>query len=180
MKRRTVLRTIAGTVAGAVSVPAWATGWPLTLAPPQPPLLADEQDALLAELAETFIPATETPGAKGLNVHRFIQRMVADCYDVSAQEQFRSGLADIDQLARQRLGTSFAASSPGARLTFLRQVMQEEKSPQKDVCQLVKKLTIQGYMTSEYVMTNLTKYEFAPGYYNGCVPLAKQPTLSTH
>jgi hypothetical protein len=32
--------------------------------------------------------------------------------------------------------------------------------------------TIRGYTTSEYVMVNHYKYEMAPGYYNGCVDVS--------
>jgi hypothetical protein len=39
---------------------------------------------------------------------------------------------------------------------------------------MAKALTINGYMTSKYVMTNITKYELVPGRYNGFAPVKTQ------
>lgn len=36
---------------------------------------------------------------------------------------------------------------------------------------MIKRMTVDGYMGSEYVMTNITKYEMAPNRYHGCVPV---------
>jgi hypothetical protein len=37
----------------------------------------------------------------------------------------------------------------------------------------LKGLTIQGYMSTEYVMVNHLNYVMAPGFFNGCEPLKK-------
>ena len=37
----------------------------------------------------------------------------------------------------------------------------------------LKGLTIQGYVTSEYVMVNHLNYQMAPGFWNPCVPVKK-------
>ena len=52
-------------------------------------------------MVETIIPATDTPGAKALNVHQFIQKMVADCYAKTAQETLQKGLDSLDGLAQK-------------------------------------------------------------------------------
>ena len=50
---------------------------------------------------------------------------------------------------------------------------KSENSAEKSFIQLVKGLTIKGYLSSEYVMTNLRIYEYAPARYHGCVPVKK-------
>ena len=49
--------------------------------------------------------------------------------------------------------------------------MLSQDPAQKEFYGLVKGLTIRGYMTSEYVMTNLTHYQFIHGHYYYYVPV---------
>ena len=42
----------------------------------KPLFLSAEQATLIAELAETILPKTQTPGAKQLNIDRFIDKML--------------------------------------------------------------------------------------------------------
>jgi hypothetical protein len=55
------------------------------------------QEAVLAEIAETLIPTTDTPGAKAMNVQQFILRMVDDCQPAESQKDFEKGLAEFEQ-----------------------------------------------------------------------------------
>ncbi|MBC8153229.1 MAG: gluconate 2-dehydrogenase subunit 3 family protein [Bacteroidetes bacterium] len=167
---------MATAVAGLVSAPAWATNWSTTSIQPH---LAPDQDALLAELVETMIPTTDTPGAKPLGVHTFVQKMVADCYDKPAQETLTTGLTTVEALARQRFNTDFAACDGTQRLALLQQMAAGQDPAQKTFVNLVKGLTIRGYLSSEYVMTNLTHFQMAPGYYRGCVPVTPKPVSSS-
>ena len=43
-----------------------------------PQFLTEEQGALVAEMAECLIPRTDTPGAKDVFVHEFIDLMLKD------------------------------------------------------------------------------------------------------
>jgi hypothetical protein len=171
VERRNALKTMAGAVGGLISLPAWANGWTTETARPTWQLLSRGQADLLADMAETIIPATDTPGAKALNVHQFVQKMVTDCYEPKAQETLRTGLDALDGLAQKSFGKPFAQGDATQRTALLTQLAQDPA--QKDFYSLVKNLTIRGYMSSEYVMTNLTHYEYMPGRYHGCVPVKK-------
>lgn len=163
------------------SMPAWATGWTIEtirLAGTAARLMTTVELNLLAEITETIIPTTlssstpktEIPGAKALNVPQFIEKMVADCYDDAAQKLFRKGLSGVDEMAQTLIGKPFLEGNATQRLDVLRQMGQSNDATQKGFVSLVKNLTIRGYMTSEYVMTNVTHYEMAPARYKGCVP----------
>lgn len=161
---------MAGAVGGLISLPAWASGWTTETTRLSQHLLTQNQTDLLANMAETIIPATDTPGAKALNVHQFVQKMVTDCYEPKAQETLRNGLDALDGMAQKSFNKSFNQGDTAQRTALLTQL---EKDPaQKDFYSLVKNLTIRGYMSSEYVMTNLTHYQFVPGHYYGCVPVS--------
>ncbi len=161
--------------AGLVSLPAWANGWTRATVQTGKPLLPAVAEALLAEVAETILPATETPGAKALGVHQFIQKIVTDCLEPSAQQTLSKGLTAVESLAQQTYGKAFAAGDAGQRMDVLKTMEQSADADQKAFFGMVKGLTIRGYLTSEYVMTNLTHFEFAPGRYHGCVPVKQKP-----
>ncbi|MBN8821526.1 MULTISPECIES: gluconate 2-dehydrogenase subunit 3 family protein [unclassified Spirosoma] len=165
---------MAGAVGGLISLPAWANGWTAESIPSSQPFISTGQTELLAEMVETIIPATDTPGAKALNVHQFVQKMVADCYDKTAQDRFKNGLESLDGWAQKSFGKPFNQGDVAQRTGLMTQLSKSDDSAQKDFYGLVKGLTIRGYMTSEYVMTNLTHYQFIPGHYYGCVPVSKK------
>ncbi|WP_461043331.1 gluconate 2-dehydrogenase subunit 3 family protein [Spirosoma harenae] len=165
---------MAGTVGGLISLPAWANGWTAESVRSTQQILSIGQTEVLAEMVETIIPATDTPGAKSLNVHQFVQKMVADCYDKAAQDKFQAGLASLDSWAQKAYNKPFSEGDVSQRTALLTQLGQSTDAAQKDFYSLVKGLTIRGYMTSEYVMTKLTHYQFIPGHYSGCVPVQKK------
>lgn len=177
MNRRIALKNIALAAAGLMFLPGCdTTGWKEASVLTPKPFLSPGQEQLLAEIVESIIPATDTPGAKALKVHAYIQKMVLDCYETDVQAALVKGLDTVETLAEKSKGKSFVACSSTEQAELLRQLEQSDDPQQKDFYSLVKRLTIQGYMTSEYVMTNLTQYEMVPGRYNGCVPVSSIPS----
>ena len=133
------------------------------------------QEKLLAEIAGTIIPATETPGAKDLYTHLFTIKMVDDCYEKEKQQEFVNGLGEIDEIAAKRFGSNFIKCTTSQREAILNDI-ETNKSYSKNVSsfyRMMKNLTIQGYMNSKYVMTKLVMYELVPGRFHGSFPIHK-------
>lgn len=176
MQRRTALQGLAITFGGLVSLPAWATGWTTDSLKPVPSL-PNGEEALLAEIVDTFIPETamagaSVPGAKSLGVHQFAMRMIQDCYGPPAQTALQQGLTLTEATAQQTAGKAFAACDAPQRMAVLTAVAASTDPVGKDFVDLLKGITIQGYTNSEYYLVNVKKYVMAPGYYHGCVPVA--------
>lgn len=114
---------------------------------------ADED--LLAELTESLIPKTDTPGAKDLNLHLFVMKMVDDCASPEEQKAFIDGLKGAATIKGKGLKDmqTYLAALPAEDVFF----------------QLLKRRTVQGYLNSEYVMKNKLVYELVPGRYNGAM-----------
>ncbi len=170
MQRRTALKTVALSIGSAIILPTWANAWSTKTLQSQDFNHSFSQETLLAEVVETIIPKTDTLGAKDLEIHKFAMKMIADCYDKKAQEVFAKGLISVDEIAKKDFSKSFLESDSKQRLVVLNSMMNSSNSNDKDFVRLVKNITIQGYLNSEYVMTNLRKYQFLPGKYHGCVP----------
>ena len=172
MQRRTALKQLLIIAGGVMVLPACRNDRQEASIPLKHLKVDGEGERLLAEISETIIPKTAIPGAKDTHAHLFALRMIDDCYEPAQQQQFEKGLKEIDGLAQKRFGTSFIKSSPAQREALLQELEGRKKGePLTDFYHMVKGLTIQGYMESKYVMTDITKYELVPGRYNGFAPV---------
>jgi glucoside 3-dehydrogenase (cytochrome c) hitch-hiker subunit len=122
----------------------------------EPELLSAVQGALLADVMDTIVPATDTPGAKAARVHVFVDLALARCVSPPQQRQV---LAAIDSLPNE-FGT-LAVAEQQRRLAQL----------PPDAFGLLRELTVLGYCTSEIGTTQGMAYDPVPGGYRGCVEL---------
>jgi hypothetical protein len=175
MQRRALLKNFLVVAAGTVVIPACMNDTTAASIPLKHIKISGADEARLAEISETLIPKTAIPGAKDVYTHLYALRMIDDCYDKEKQEQFVSGLRDIDKLSKKKFDATFQKSTPAQREALLSELDGRKKGDDLyDFYQMAKALTINGYMTSKYVMTNITKYELVPGRYNGFAPVKTQ------
>lgn len=119
--------------------------------------LDKEDEDLLAELVEAILPKTDSPGARELNLHLFVMKMLDDCTSPEDQKTFLAGLKAAEKVKGKPL------ADQQAYLTGL---------PADDIFfKILKRRTLQGYKNSEYVMKNKLKYELVPGRYDGAVKM---------
>lgn len=139
------------------------------------------QIAFLDEVAETILPATDTPGAKAAQVGQFMTVMVTDCYDEKDQRVFLEGMKALDEACRKAHGKTFLEAAPEQRTALLTAVNEELKAYNKTrkpedpnhYFGLMKQLTLLGYFTSEPGATQALRYVAIPGRYEGCIPYRK-------
>lgn len=171
MNRRQIVKGMAATVGGMLVLPAWASAWNSESLQGFQSNFVGLEEALLAEIVEAIIPETDTPGAKKLEVHRFIDKMLADCFDQKSRDIFSKGLKSVETMASQSYGKSYLTCTPKQKLEVITTMSKASDADDQGFVRLAKNLTIRGYLSSEYVMTKLTGYEMAPGRYYGCVPV---------
>lgn len=136
-----------------------------------------DDELLLAELVETIIPATDTLGAKNLNLQLFVLRMIDDCYQEKEQKAYINGLKLFGGYSEKITGQSFSDSSSAQKLSLVKHLTASDAA-EKDLrffLSTTKQLTILGYTESKYVMTKLVPYELIPGRFYGCIKI-KQST----
>jgi hypothetical protein len=133
-----------------------------------------EQEKTLSEMAGTIIPGGTTPGAKDTYADLFVLRMVDDCFERQKQTTFLTGLSKVEQLARDRYGSSFGKCEDSQRKEIVKQ-LEEKNAPKEAIVfyKMMKELTIKGYLTSKPVLGEIFKYELVPGRYNGFFPVSK-------
>jgi len=130
-----------------------------------------DEENLLAEIAETIIPRTSTPGARELKLHLFVLKMLDDCYEEADQLRFVKGLELFKEQTRDQFGKSFGKLSVHQRESMLSKLENNPSQELSAFYKITKEKTIDGYLNSRYVMTSLVIYELVPGRYNGYYPV---------
>ncbi len=155
--------------------------------------------AMLDEVGETIIPATDTPGAKAAKIGAFMQTMVTDCYTQEQQDVFTQGMAQLNTACEKVNGKSFMDCNAEQRKSFLITLEKEAKDynikrdeKEKEAMEnarktmdpnfvkapshyysMMKQLTLLGYFTSEIGATKALRLLPVPGKYDGAYPYKK-------
>lgn len=213
MDRREALRTTSFVVGYSLSASAIAAalqgcrrtepGTPSTSVATDwtPQFFTQEQADLVAELTDTLIPETSTPGAKSVNVHQYIDDELQNFYRPPEQYRFIQGLDNIQARAQAAYGKTFQAGTTDERMEILRRLETEIKDEDERIkkekerikiqeggvknddkslvdyypvpfFKMLKEMTFRGYFTSEKVGKDVLAFDPVPGVYQGCVPLA--------
>jgi hypothetical protein len=151
--------------------------------------ITGDQEKLISELCETIIPRTDTPGAKDTYTHLFVLKMADDCQTKEEQQKFVSGLKEFEKLSQKKYDRSFVECSLQQRDELTGSIINKKAVPKntainagtqngskkddtEDVTAFVKsmkRLTLQGYMTSQYYLTKVQPYKLVPGKFEGCI-----------
>jgi hypothetical protein len=179
--RREALRRTAMLLGGALSAPAIAgvlAGCDARSADGQWRALTNEQGELVAAIAEHIIPETDTPGARAVGMHAFIDKMLADHYGAADRQRVLDGLAEVDARARRECGAPFLRCSADEQRAMLARIDEEAFATTPGPREVpwfrtLKELTILGYYTSEIGATQELRYVAVPERFEGCVPFTR-------
>jgi hypothetical protein len=178
MQRRTALKNLLIIAGGTVLLPSCVHQDKKVSIPLDNLKISGDQEELLAQITETIIPTTDTPGAKALGVHQFVLIMIDDCSEKEQQDNFMKGLDEVNDLSKKHYNNSFLKCTPQQQLELLTRIDKNEfESKVNDFFKATKALTIQGYTKSKYVMTNLLVYELVPGRFHGSFPVKDQKKI---
>ncbi len=166
MHRREALQRLAILLGGTLSLPVQAAlrGERINAASLDIPA---GRQALIADLAEVIMPATDTPGAREAGVGKFIVRVIADCTAKPEQDKFMAGLSKTDALSQSAFGKPFSELGGPGKTKIMEQLAREEK----EFFLNLKELTVVGYFTSETGVTQALEYLPVPGRFQGDIPL---------
>jgi hypothetical protein len=184
LQRRELLRTL-GAAAGLALIPhrdalaAWsrvASGLAVGDG------LSDPQLALVAAIADTNLPRTDSPSATDVRVPQFINVIVSENYSESERAAFVSGLALIESNAQTSAGASFTDLQAEARASFIQSIesLPDRRGEPGRTWWRLKGLVIHGYFTSEPVMKNVLHVEVMPGHFDGNAPMPNKVILAGH
>lgn len=132
------------------------------------------EDHTLELIMGAIIPESSIPGAISLGVPVFVKTMMKDCYEAKAQQSFKNVMGEIPKLFLNENKKEIYSASESEKEQFIFSLEKGKHGveAQKTLATL-KGLTIQGYMSTEYIMVNHLNYQMAPGFFNGCAPIKK-------
>jgi gluconate 2-dehydrogenase gamma chain len=121
-------------------------------APYTPKFFSAHEFETLSRMAEAIIPATDTPGAIGAKVPRYIDGVVVA--NPEHKKPLREGLAWLDAASSKRFGARFAKLSEEQQVELLTPLSAAvdaggKLSAPERFFELVKNLTADGYYTSQ-------------------------------
>ncbi|MCE7055974.1 gluconate 2-dehydrogenase subunit 3 family protein [Algoriphagus sp. AGSA1] len=172
MNRRIALRHLALISGGLALIPSCDFSTDDILEAYENLKITNTQKQLLGEISNTIIPAGELKGALDLEVPDFILVMVNDCLKREDQELFTQGLAAFPDYAKKSGGSNFDKLDSKEKEDLIQQGLALEEEKDKALSfflNTTKRLTMQGYMASEYIQTEVIPYSLIPGTYNGAV-----------
>jgi hypothetical protein len=170
MNRRDLLKQLGAGAAVSIVFPAWADGWSAARLPQTKPLSFVEEE-ILAALVDVLIPETDTPGARTLGIDSFVRAMAEAMLSEQDQKKFYRSLAEVNNYSELKKNKPFVQLSFAEKTDLLKLISTEETQEWKDFFRLLKQYTIQGYTGSEWYMTEIAGYEYAPGFGHGCAVL---------
>jgi hypothetical protein len=173
MNRRTAFKNLA-VLAGAITLlPSCLHPTPpeadLASVPLKHLRVSGRQERLLAEVCETILPKTDTPGAKDLGLHLRVLKMLDDCTFNKHQRVFFTGLNQLEKVAQLRHKLPFAACTAPQRQALL-ESYKRGPAELAAFCRMARQLTVDAYTSSKYFMTTQVVYELVPSRYNGYFP----------
>jgi hypothetical protein len=169
-----------GALAEAVHAQAQTPGKLRTLNP--------SQDATVTRIGEILLPETDTVGATGVGVNRFIDVLLTDSMPEAQRDRFLEGLAAINARSQSLHGAPFTSIGRKHQEALVRELdarlPAHNPAPPAEAAALsrvpvtaeggfalLKSLVLFAYFTSEPVAKELINAPIIPGKYDGCVPL---------
>ncbi len=186
MERREALQRVVALMGGTVLAPSLLSAsslWSAEHFPKDIGFFNKTEKKLVAELAETIIPKTATPGAKEAGVAAYIEIMLKDCTSPQNQVAFREGLKNVSDSCTAKYGTGYhklstaqknevmSSLQTSAKDNELNNKKNNVKGAPRQFFRMLKELTLSGYFTSEKGATQALAYLQVPGKWEGCLKL---------
>jgi hypothetical protein len=170
LNRRALLLGAVFLVGGAAALSRFARKLPGTQTPSA---FSPEQFALLEQVSEVLVPATDTPGAIAAGVPAFMSQVLDEWGAPDTRAAMRGVIDRIEKLAWTQFGAGFLALAAEQRHELLK-VFDEQALARLDPAYgKFKYLVLLGYYHSEIGATQELRYELVPGAWRACLPLSE-------
>lgn len=136
-------------------------------------LFSSTQLQTLADICQTIIPQTDTPGAADLDCHGFIDHQLMTIYPKDKQNAAIELIDTIDDISQKHLNHKFSKLSVAQQQKCLEQIESGEWADKATINSFkeLKYLNAFGYFTSEVGATQVLTYLPVPGGYTPSIPV---------
>jgi len=173
MDRRIALKQLAWITGGVILIPSCDFTQESVLEAYQKLQVTASQRETLTQVTNTVFPGVKLKKADEVGLPDFVLIMANDCLPESEQEQFLAGLKGFDTFTKKEFGKTFKKMDADEAAEAFRNIMamESEENPDlastKEFLGITKRFSLQGYLTSEYYMTEIMPYKMIPGGFKG-------------
>lgn len=182
MDRRSAIKTVTAVAGVIASISLVKYLKPIRLKNHKDSVILSDFQALIADIAETIIPRTDSPGANDAGVADCVVKLIGDCESQEVQQSFVNWLKRVERDSKRKYGRSFSRCDYSQRAAIL--IRYEHNDEQNslfrkirlrilgmDGMELMKKYTIISYCTSMEGVTQALAYDYVPGVYQPCLAM---------
>lgn len=169
MDRRKAIKHLAIVSGGLITLPQWMQSCGISDSNVHKSSFSITDQKILSSITDTIIPAGSSIGALSVEVDKYLQKLIDDCYEKDVQDNVKTQLKDIEKSANETHKKSFADCTQAQREELLLKLSSSKNKAAQDFFNLMKSETIRGFNTSQKVMQEYLGYKIAPGHYYGCV-----------
>ena len=172
MKRRQAIKSIA-ILASAAAV--WPGCQPDASAPAYERIPLDHrQRQLLEQFTEALLPKGRSGVQTPESTTDFTLTVLNDCHSPEDIQKFVAGLTELQAHLDQKYQADFGALGTGRQAEVFAYLSNKDglSEPLRFFYDTARSLAIEHFTSSEAFLKNIMDWEFAPGRYLGCVPVA--------
>jgi hypothetical protein len=137
----------------------------------QPVAFTPAQMELVKDVANTILPATDTPSATDVNVHIVIDEIVGKTYSEEDKKVYLDGFSALEKWLEIKGYRDLTAEEKETMLTELEKEGAENAEQVQTAYLHFKQQVIAFYLTSERIAENELNYLPVPGVYEPCIKL---------
>lgn len=171
MDRRSAMKQLAMLTGGVVLIPACDFSEESILKAYQNLKITASQKELLTKVIHTIFPGKVLKPGEEVQLPDFVLVMCNDCLDDTQQETFVTGLQQWETFTKKHFGSAFSKMDPAQSEDSLRNTLamdgDVEAATAKGFISTTKRFALQGYLSSEYFMTEIKPYELVPARFYG-------------
>ena len=133
--------------------------------------LSKKHIKFIKEISEIILPCLQSTSFKDINATIFTLKMVEDCYKPEDIKKFYEGLISLEKSIKIIFKNNFVNLTKNQKLLIIQKLDENSKKEESTFYfySIVKKHTIQAYLTSEFYLKTIMHYQISPGIFNGCI-----------
>lgn len=173
MDRRLALKQLAWITGGAILIPSCDFSQKSVLEAYQKLQVTEAERETLAHVTNTIFPGVHLKKADEIGLADFVLVMANDCLSEAEQIDFCTGLRAFDSFSKKTFKKTFGKMNTSESADAFRTTMEMEADNNSAIASvksflgITKRFALQGYLTSNYYMTEIMPYKMIPGGFVG-------------
>ena len=131
-----------------------------------PAFFSQDEFSLVKELIDIILPATDSPAASEVGVHKIIDKLVSEAYRPDELEGYKLRFsAFVDYLSK----SNFSDLNSNEKKSFLNEIDQSAGEDARSGFLELKQQTVAFYLSTEKIAKTYLNYLPVPGEYEACI-----------